>query len=142
MMIGSKLLLLLERFFVPREGNFLPQLPAPRVRFLSLSEVVLLCCRLGLLLLSRCHHVNLVHAVMQPLQDKLMRGMSIMLDVDEQNGQTNRSHAQQVVEEDDLGAGCSAYKNVLSYALLSQKCRESNLRTFWKTKLEFHSYFC
>ena len=30
-----------------------------------------------------------------------------MLDVDEQNGQTNRSHAQQVVEEDDLGAGCS-----------------------------------
>ena len=108
MMIGSKLLLLLERFFVPREGNYLPQLPAPRVRFLSLSEVVLLCCRLGLLHLSRCHHVNLVHAVMQPLQDKLMRGMSIMLDVDEQNGQTNRSHAQQVVEEDDLGAGCSA----------------------------------
>ena len=61
MMFGSKLLLLLERSFVPREGNYLPQLPAPRVRFLSLSEVVLLCWRLRLLLLNRCHHVNLVH---------------------------------------------------------------------------------
>ena len=64
MMFGSKLifLLLLERLFVPREGNYLTTATCPRVRFLSPSEVVLLYWKLGSLHLSRCHHANLVHA--------------------------------------------------------------------------------